>query len=167
MPKTEENLKAAFAGESQANRRYSSFAEKADQEGFKQVAKLFKAAAFAEALHAKRHLVMLKGVKSTAENMLAAIEGEGYENREMYPGFGKDAAADGNKAAAVNFQQTGKVEKVHEELFKAALKAVQEGWKIEEKPYFVCGICGNTVEGEPPETCPICGASKSMFKRVD
>jgi len=167
LPKTDENLKAAFAGESQANRKYVSFAERAEREGFKQVARLFRAAAFAEELHAKRHLVMMKGVKSTAENLQAAVEGEGYENREMYPGFRKDAAAEGNKAAVLSFEQTGKVEKVHEQLYKAALKAVQEGRKLEEKPYWVCQSCGNTVEGEPPEVCPICGAPKSMFKRVD
>jgi len=167
LSKTEENLKAAFAGESQANRRYTSFAERADRDGFKQVAKLFRAAAFSEEIHAKRHLLMLKGVRSTAENLQVAIEGEGYENREMYPDFQKDAVAEGNKAAALSFEQTGKVEKAHEELYKAALKAVQEGRRMEEKPYYVCQTCGNTVEGELPEKCPICGAPKSMFKRVD
>ncbi|MEM2905484.1 MAG: rubrerythrin family protein [Candidatus Bathyarchaeia archaeon] len=167
MPKTEENLKAAFAGESQANWRYTFFAERAERDGLKQVAKLFRAAAMAEGLHAKRHLIMLKGVKSTAENLQAAIEGESYESREMYPGFEKDAGAEGNKAAALSFEQTGKVEKVHEELFRAALKAVETDVKLEEKPYWVCGGCGNTVLGEPPERCPIYGASKSMFKRVD
>ena len=167
MSKTEEDLKAAFAGESQANRKYVAFAEKAEQEGLKQVARLFRAAASAEELHAKRHLTMLKGVKSTAENLQVAVEGESYENREMYPSFQKDAVAEGNKAAALSFDQTGKVEKVHENLYRAALKAVQEGRKLEEKPIYVCQNCGNTVEGEPPEKCPICGAPKSRFKRVD
>jgi len=167
LSKTEENLKAAFAGQSQANRRYGSFAERAERDGFKQVARLFRAVAFAEELHAKRHLAMMKGVKSTAENLQAAIEGENYENSEMYPGFQRDAAGERNAAAALNFQQTGKVEEVHEELYRAALKAVQKGVKQEEKPIWVCLGCGNTVEGEPPEKCPICGAPKSMFKRVD
>ena len=167
MTKTDENLKAAFAGESQANRKYTSFAERADRDGFKQVAKLFRAAAFAEELHAKRHLNMMKGVKSTAENLKAAIEGETYENRQMYVGFQKDATAEGNKAAAFNFEETGKVEKVHEDLYKAALKSVEEGKKLEERPFWVCQSCGNTVEGDPPERCPICGAAKSMFKRID
>ena len=167
MARTEENLKAAFAEESQANRRYTSFAERADRDGLKQAARLFRAAAFAEEIHAKRHLVMLTGVKSTVENLQAAIEGEGYESREMYPRFGRDASAEGSKAAALNFEQTGKVEKVHEELFKTSLRAVQEGRRLEDEPYYVCQTCGNTVEGEPPERCPICGASKSVFKLVD
>lgn len=167
MPKTEENLNAAFAGESQANRKYTFFAEKAEQEGFKQVARLFRAAAFAEELHAKRHLAMMRGIKSTAENLQAAVEGEGYENGQMYPTFQKEALAEKNKAAAVSFDQTGKVEKVHEDLYKAALQAVQKGQKPMEKPYWVCLSCGNVVEGEPPQRCPICGAPKTMFKRVD
>jgi len=167
LPKTEDDLKAAFAGESQANRKYVAFAEKAEHEGFKQVARLFRAAASSEELHGKRHLTMLKGVKSTAENLQVAIEGESYENREMYPRFQKDAVAEGNKTAALSFDQTGKVEKVHENLYRAALKAVQEGRKLEGKPVYVCQNCGNTVEGEPPEKCPICGVPKSMFKRVD
>lgn len=166
MTKTEEDLKAAFAGESQANRRYTFFAEKADQEGLKQVAKLFRAAAFAEELHAKRHLAMLKGVRSTGENLQAAIEGEGYESREMYPSFHRDALAEENKDVAFSFEQTGKVERVHEELYIGALKAVREGRKLEDKPYYVCQSCGNIVEGEPPEKCQICGSPKSVFRRV-
>jgi len=167
LPMVDEDLKAAFAGESQANRRYAAFAERADRDGFKQVARLFRAAAESEAVHARRHLAMMRGVRSTAENLQAGIEGESYENREMYPAFRVDAAEEKNKAAALSFEQTGSVEKIHEDLYRAALKAVQEGAKLEEKPYWVCQTCGNTVLGEPPEICPICGAPKSMFKRVD
>ena len=164
MAKTEENLQEAFAGESQANRKYLAFAKKADQEGYEQVAKLFRAAAEAETVHAHNHLRELKGIKSTKENLEEAINGESYEFQKMYPQMIKDAEAEGNKGAFRSFDFANKVEKVHAELYK---KALDNLGKNEETDYYICQVCGMTVEGEAPDTCPVCGANKSMFKKID
>ena len=167
MSTTGQNLASAFAGESQANRKYLFFADRADQEGHKQVARLFRAAAEAETVHARNHFRVMDGVKSTKDNLLTAIGGENYEFTEMYPGFIKQAEADGNSQARRSFDLANQVEKVHHGLFQAALNSLQGSQAIPEKPLFVCQVCGNTVEGEAPEKCPICGAAKSMFKRID
>lgn len=164
MSKTEKNLKDAFAGESQANRKYLAFAKKADAEGFKQVAKLFRATADAETVHAMNHLRELGEVKTTRENLEAAIGGETYEVDSMYPPMIQDALEEEQKGARNSFTYAYEVEKIHAALYKKALEAIG---KNEEVDYYVCQICGNTVEGEPPEQCPICKAMKKMFKKVD
>jgi len=164
---TNENLQAAFAGESQANRRYLFFAEKADEAGNKQIARLFRAAADAETVHARNHLGVLGGVKSTKENLEAAIGGEHYEFAEMYPGFIEQAKAENNQDAERSFDLANKVEKIHHSLYQKAAQALESGQALEDKPYYVCQVCGNTVLGEAPEKCPICGAPRSKFKRID
>ena len=162
---TTDNLKAAFAGESQANRKYLAFAKKADADGFKQVAKLFRAAAAAETIHAHARLRVLGGVKTTAENLEAAVSGEDYEHQEMYPGF--VAEAEGNKAALISFKNAMEVEKIHSGLYGEALKSVKAGSDLAEAPIYVCEICGNTVIGEAPDKCPICGVPKDKFTLVE
>ncbi len=164
---TSENLQAAFAGESQANRRYLFFAEKADEAGQSQIARLFRAAAEAETVHARNHLSVLGGVKSTKENLGAAITGENYEFTEMYPGFISQAKSDNNAAAERSFNLANKVEKIHHGLFQKASNSLDTGQSSGSTPYSVCQVCGNTVEGETPETCLICGATRSKFKQVE
>jgi rubrerythrin len=164
MSKSEENLKEAFAGESQANRKYLAFAKKADQEGYKQVAKLFRAAAEAETVHAHAHLRVAGGVKSTKENLDEALNGESFEFQQMYPKMIEDAKAEGNKPATMTFDYANQVEKIHADLYK---KAIDNLGKNQETDYSVCQVCGMTVEGEGPDKCPVCGAPKSSFKKVD
>jgi len=167
MSKTEENLKAAFAGESQANRKYLAFAEKAEKEGLPQIAKTFRAAAAAETIHAHNHLRVLGGIKSTKENIKAAVEGEYYEFTEMYPEFLEDSKKEGNKDAERSFNYANEVEKVHHKLYEAALEAVENGKDLEKNDVYICPVCGYTHEGEPPEKCPVCGAVKKVFKKID
>ena len=165
MSKTEENLQEAFAGESQANRKYLAFAAKADAEGFKQVAKLFRAAAEAETIHAHNHLRELKGIRSTKENLEEAIGGETHEFKSMYPAMIDEAKAAGLNGAVRTFQYANDVEKVHAALYQ---KALDDLGKNEETDYWVCKVCGNTVEGaEAPDECPICKAKKMAFYKVN
>lgn len=164
MSKTEKNLKDAFAGESQANRRYLAFAKKAEEEGYKGVAALFRAAAEAETVHAHNHLKELGEIKSTKENLLAAINGESYEFQEMYPKMIEDAKAEGNNGALRSFNYANEVEKRHAELFKKALENLD---KRESKTYYVCPVCGNTFEDEAPEKCPICNALSKTFIKIE
>jgi rubrerythrin len=164
MSKSEKDLKEAFAGESQANRKYIAFAKKADSEGYKQVAKLFRAAADAETVHALNHLRELGWTRSTKENLEAAIAGETFEFQDMYPQMIADAQSEGNKRAEMSFNYANAVEKIHADLYK---KALENLGKNKEVDYYVCLVCGNTVEGEPPDKCPICNSLKKMFKRVD
>jgi len=167
MTDTQENLKDAFAGESQANRRYLFFAQRTEKEGHPQVARLFRAVAEAETVHARNHLGVMGGIKSTRDNLGAAIEGELHEFTEMYPGFIEQAKAEGNDRAQVSFDYANKVEKIHHGLYQKALKSLEAGQKLKDEPYFVCQGCGNTVAGEALEKCPICGAPRKMFKRVE
>ncbi len=167
MDKTVENLQAAFAGESQASRKYLYFAEKADEEGYRQVARLFRAASEAETIHARNHLKVMGGIKSTKENLKAAISGEHHEFTKMYPEFMKQAEAEGDKKAKDSFDLANQVEQIHHKLYQAALSLLEKGQTVPEKPIFVCQYCGNTVEGAAPEKCPICGAPKKMFKQID
>jgi rubrerythrin len=160
---TEKNLKEAFAGESQANRRYLAFAKKAEDEGFKQVAKLFRAAAEAETVHAHAHLRALGGVKATKENIQEAIAGETFEFKKMYPEMIAKAKADGIKPAEVSFDYANQVEKIHAALYEKALANLG---KNEPVDYYVCPVCGNTVEGKAPDKCPICGAPGSKFTKI-
>jgi len=164
---TTENLKEAFAGESQANRTYLAFAKRAEQEGFSQVAKLFRAAAEAETVHAHAHLRVSGSVKKTAENLQAAIDGEGFEFMEMYPKFLKEAEGEENKPATYSFKNALAVEEIHHGLYSDALKAVRSGRDLPENRIFVCDVCGNTVYREAPEVCPICGAKKEKFFEVE
>lgn len=162
--KSEKNLKEAFAGESQANRKYLAFAKKADAEGFKQIAKLFRAAAEAETVHAHNHLRELGGIKSTKENLEAAVSGETFEFESMYPKMIEEAKAEGNALAERSFVYANEVEKIHAELYKKALETMG---KNENVDYYVCSVCGNTVEGNAPDECPICNAKKSAFRKID
>lgn len=163
---TKENLQAAFAGESQANRTYLAFAKKADQEGKPQVAKLFRAAAAAETVHAHAHLRALGGIKDTATNLEAAIAGEAHEFQSMYPGFIKDAEAEGNKPALIAFKNANAVEEIHHGLYTQALAAVKEGKDLPAADIWVCDVCGNTVIGNQPDTCSVCKVSKDHFAAV-
>jgi rubrerythrin len=164
---TEDNLKAAFAGESQANRRYLFSAEKADQEGHPQIARLFRAVAEAETVHAHSHFRTLGEIKSTDENLQAAISGEHFEFTKMYPEFIEQAKADGNKKAEVTFDFANQVEKIHHGLYEKARQSLADGEKLEDKVYAVCQVCGYTVAGETPDQCPICRAPKTRFKIVE
>jgi len=166
MSKTIEDLKAAFAGESQANRRYLAFAKKADAEGYPQIARLFRAAAHAETVHALSHLRVLGGVKSTVENLEAAIAGENYEVVSMYPEFIKDAQAEGNQKAVNSFSDAMEVEKVHEMLYREALEMLQKGEAFEEYDYYVCTVCGYVHKRSAPDKCPVCGAPGSKFELI-
>lgn len=166
MTKSEENLKAAFAGESQANRKYLAFAKKADKEGFPQVARIFRAAAEAETVHAHNHLREFGGIKSTKENIRAAIDGEHHEFTKMYPEFLEDAKKEGNKGAERTFNLANEVEKVHHKLYTRALEAVESGKDLEKQDVYICPVCGYTHEGEPPEKCPVCGAVKKIFQEI-
>jgi len=163
---TNDNLKAAFAGESQANRKYLAFAKKAESEGLTQVAKLFRAAADAETVHAHAHLRVLGGIKSTQENLQEAIEGEGFEFQKMYPEFLAEAEKEGNKAAIVSFKYALAVEEIHHGLYSEALKAVDSGSDLPEEKIYVCQVCGNTVKGHAPDKCPVCNVSKDKFIEI-
>lgn len=165
MSKVEDYLKEAFAGESQANRKYLAFADKAEKEGYKQVARLFRAAAEAETVHAHNHLKVLKGIKDTAENLKEAIAGETHEFKKMYPEMIKEAEKEGNKEALRTFNYANEVEKIHAQLYQKALDEL--GKSKEVFPYFVCPVCGFTVEREAPDKCPICGTKGEMFKKIE
>jgi rubrerythrin len=202
--KTDANLKAAFAGESQANRRYLSFADKADKEGQPQIARLFRAAAAAENVHARRHLDAMgragsdkdntlsaadineasatkdkltatvaaehnaiDEAGSTKDNLTAAVTGEHYEFTRMYPSFTKEAEKEDNLRAQTSFDRAKSVEQIHHKLFEAAIKALEAKQPLKDEPYFVCGVCGYTVAGEAPEKCPICGALRVRFTKID
>ena len=167
MSNTLENLQTAFAGESQANRKYLFFAKKADEDGNPKVARLFRAAAESETVHARNHFGVMAGTKSTKENLETAINGESYEFTKMYPGFIEQAKSENNSDAERSFDWANKVEKIHHSLFGKALRSLESGEATGDKPFFVCQGCGYTVEGEAPEKCPVCGAPRRMFKQVD
>lgn len=164
MSKTQENLAEAFAGESQANRKYLAFAKQADKEGHQQAAKLFRAAAAAETVHAHAHLRAMGGIGKTEENLKAAVSGETHEFKEMYPDMIKAAIEEGNKAAERSFSYANEVEQIHAGLYQKALDNLDSP---EDVDYYVCSVCGNTVENEVPETCPVCGAKAAAFSKVD
>ena len=166
MGNTQENLQEAFAGESQANRTYLAFAKKADEDGFPQVAKLFRAAADSETVHALAHFKVMGNVKSTVDNLKASAHGENYEHTSMYPGFIEQAKAEANKEAQSSFYYAMQVEVLHEELYNKALKAVSGGSDLPGKDMHVCQFCGYVAEGEAPKRCPVCGRPAEMFKKV-
>jgi rubrerythrin len=167
MSNSNENLQAAFAGESQASRKYLYFSEKADKEGQSQIARLFRAASEAETVHARNHLRAMSGIGTLEENLNAAISGEHEEFTAMYPGFIKIAQEEKNSKAESTFNWANKVEKVHHGLYQQALADFKAAKKLENKPFYVCQNCGYTVEGEAPQKCPICGAVHSQFKKID
>jgi rubrerythrin len=164
MSQTNENLKAAFAGESQANRRYLAFAKQAEKDGHPHIAKLFRAAAASETVHAHNHLRIMGGIGDTAENLKTAIGGENYEVATMYPDFIKTAEGEGEKKAQTNFRWAWEVEKEHEGLFREALAALGEGWK--EVEIWVCPVCGHTHIGPRPDKCPVCGTPGERFELI-
>jgi len=167
MSSTQENLEEAFAGESQASRRYLFFAEEAEKEGYRQIARLFRAAAEAETVHARNHLKAMDGVGSTKDNLEAAVNGENYEFTEMYPGFIEQAKSENNNRAEITFDYANKVEEIHHQLYQKALEALEAGQELKAEPYFICPVCGYTVAGEAPEKCPICGTPRNKFKPVE
>ena len=159
---TVDNLKGAFAGESQANQKYRAFAKRAESDGLPNIARLFRAAAEAERIHAEGHLRALEGVASTRDNLKAAIEGETYECTTMYPPMLEQAQAEGHRARLM-FEFAMKAEAIHAGLYKRALEAVEQGKDLAEARIYVCPVCGNIEFGAPPETCPVCGAKKDRF----
>ena len=165
MSKTEQDLRDAFGGESQANRKYLAFAAAADKEGYPQVAKLFRATAEAETIHAHNHLRALKGIKSTKENLLEAITGETHEFKTMYPKMLESAKVEGNKEAERSFHLANEVEKIHAQLYQKLLDNLSAA--KETYAYYVCPVCGYTSEKEPPDSCPVCGTKGKMFKKID
>lgn len=164
MSKVMEHLKEAFAGESQANRKYLAFAKKADQEGYPMAARLFRAAAAAETVHAHAHLKVMGGIKSTKENLMEAIAGETHEFKSMYPQMIADAKAEGNTQAERSFTYANEVEKIHAQLYQKMLDNLADQTMVD---VYICPVCGLTVEGEPPEKCPICNTLKKFFERID
>jgi rubrerythrin len=164
---TEGNLQQAFGGESMANRRYTFFADKAEKEGYPQVARLFRAVAEAETIHARNHFLVMDAVGSTKDNLTAASIGEHLEFTGMYPNFLEKAREERNQRAEKTFEYANAVERIHHGYFEEALKAVKEGKQPEDHTYFVCQVCGNTVTGAAPDKCPVCGANSQQFKRVE
>jgi rubrerythrin len=164
---TENNVQEAFSGESKANRRYMLFAEKADEDGYPQVAKLFRAVAEAEMVHIRNHLNVIDAIGSTKDNLLAASLGEKEEFTDMYPHFIEIAREEKNDRAERSFDWANRVEKVHYGYFDAAYKDMKEGKQPAEAAYYVCQVCGNTVRDNVPDKCPICGAPLKAFKKVE
>ncbi|ABL65593.1 rubrerythrin family protein [Chlorobium phaeobacteroides] len=163
---TTENLQNAFAGESQANRKYLAFAKKAEEEGLLQIAKLFRAAAEAETVHALAHLRVMGGIKNTAENLQEAIEGEEFEFTDMYPKYLVEAQQEGNKPAEFSIKNALAVEEIHHGLYSKALDAVKSGKDLPSGNIYICPVCGNTVENIIPDTCPICNVPGSKFIEI-
>ncbi len=165
MPTTQENLNNAFAGESQAYQKYAAFAKKAEKDGFKNIAKLFRTTAEAERIHAEGHLSASEGIKSTAENLEKAISGETYEHNEMYPPMYEQAVAEGHKAKRM-FGFAVEAEKVHAALYRKALEAAKNGEDLSETEIWLCPVCGHIELGTPPDNCPICGVKASMYTQI-
>ncbi len=164
---TKENLKDAFAGESRANRKYLAFAVRAEEEGYPQVAKVFRAAAAAEAVHARAFLEVMAGVRSTAENLEEAIGGESFEFKDMYPRYAARAMQEENTAAVTAFHNAMAVEQVHHSLYVEAMNKVKAGEDLPTRQVFICRTCGDTTVNQPPETCPVCSAPKDEFDEIE
>jgi rubrerythrin len=162
--KTQDNLMEAFAGESQANRRYLAFAARADKEGFKNVARIYRAIAEAETVHAHKHLDTAGKVKSTAENLAVSREGEEHEFKVMYPGFIEAARAEEQAVALRSFEYANAAEEVHGGIFGRLLAMVKDGKDHADEPVSLCPVCGWVGTGEPPEKCPICGTLAKVFR---
>jgi rubrerythrin len=166
MSKSTDNLKTAFAGESQANRKYLAFAKKADEEGFHQIAKLFRAAAAAETVHAHNHLRAMDGVQPTADNLQTAISAENYEVVSMYPPMLAEAEAESDKRAARSFRLALAVEKIHEALYRQAAELFGKGEDFPEGDFYVCPVCGFTHQGKMEGNCPVCGTPVEKFEKI-
>ena len=162
---TEENLKVAFAGESQAYMKYAIFADKAEEEGYPEVARLFRAISFAERVHATNHLRELGDIGDTVANLGTAMEGENYENTEMYPAFNAVAKLQGERGAMLSIHYALEAEKFHEAMYGEAKNMVASGSDIQSAPVFVCPLCGHTVIGEAPDKCPICATPKEKYRQ--
>ena len=165
MPTTNENLATAFAGESQANRKYLAFARQAEKEGLPQIARLFRAAAEAETIHALGHLGNMGGVGTTLQNLEAAVAGETYEFTEMYPPMVEQAKAEGHRAKTM-LDWANRAEKVHAGLFGQALEAMKAGKDLSQMEVYLCPVCGDVEFGTPPERCPICNAPASRYQKI-
>lgn len=165
MATTNDNLNEAFAGESQANRKYLAFAKQAEKDGFPNIARLFRTTAEAETIHALGHLAALGGIRTTAENLRSAVDGETHEFTEMYPPMVKLAEAEGHQAKRM-FGFAVKAEAVHAKLYKLALEAAQRGQDLTEAKFYLCPICGHIEFGQPPAACPICSAKAEKFTQV-
>ena len=163
---TAENLNTAFAGESRANRMYTAFARKAEADGLKQIAKLFRAIAAAETVHALAHFRAMGGVKTTDENLKTAQNGEAYEFKEMYPPFLAESITEGHKAAEISFKYALAVEEIHYALYGEAIDAVKAGKDLPAASVSICDVCGYTVVGAVPDKCPLCNASRKQFTEV-
>ena len=164
-PKTTENLKAAFAGESQAHMKYMIFADKAEKEGFRNIARLFSAVSFAERVHATAHHNVVFGVKPTSNNLETAIGGETYEVETMYPDFRAAAEKEGEQGALTTIRFALEAEKIHAKMYARAKAAAAGGKDLAIGDIFICSVCGHTTEGGAPDTCPVCGAKKEMFRK--
>ena len=162
MTSTKENLKEAFAGESQANQKYCAFAKKAEREGFPNIAKLFTTTSEAERIHAEGHLGALDGISSTIENLKAAVAGETYEYKEMYPPMYELANSENHKAKRM-FRYALRVEEIHAKLYQSPIKALEQGKDLDVTQIYLCPVCGNIEFGKPPESCAICGTSGIKF----
>jgi rubrerythrin len=165
MPSTKEDLAVAFAGESQANRKYLAFSRQAEKDGRPQIARLFRAAAEAETIHALGHLASAGGVKGTLENLESALAGETYEYTEMYPPMVVRAEAEGHKAR-VMLGWANKAEQVHARLFQQALDALRAGQDLSQMSIYLCPVCGDIELGTLPERCPICNAPASKYQQI-
>ena len=165
--KSMEDLQDAFAGESQANRKYLAFARRAENEGFVNIARLFRATAEAETIHANSHMRVLKTVKTTEENLTGAMAGEEFEFKSMYPKFIEEATAEKANAANISFKNAMAVEQVHYSLYSAAMERIKTGEDLTNSKIYVCEICGNTVLDDAPEKCPVCNAARSKFTEIE
>ncbi|KUG15687.1 rubrerythrin [hydrocarbon metagenome] len=164
---TMENAMEAYTGESQANRKYAAFADQAESEGFKNIARLFKAASEAEAVHAKKLLKAMGKIKTTKENLQGSVAGETHEYTEMYPAFVKEAEAEKKSDVALVFTYAMKAEEVHAGLYKEALNALSHGQDMSNRTVTLCPVCGNVFLGPAPEKCPICNAVRRVFRTIE
>jgi rubrerythrin len=167
MSESEKCLDEAFAGESRANRKYLAYAEKADRDGHHQAARLFRAAAAAETVHAHNHLRAMDGIGSTEENLRDAIAGETHEFKSMYPEMMETAKAEENGRALKTFGYAHEVEKIHAGLYRDMLDGLELKDREDGYPYYVCPVCGHTAGREAPEVCPICGTRGDRYSRID
>jgi rubrerythrin len=162
---TQENLKVAFAGESQANRKYLAFARQAEKDGLPQIARLFRAAAEAETIHALGHLANMGGVGTTLQNLEAAVAGETYEYTEMYPPMVEEANREGHRAKTM-LDWANRAEQVHARLFRQALEAMKAGQDLSQMDVYLCPVCGDVEFGPPPERCPICNTPGAKYQKI-
>jgi rubrerythrin len=164
---TKQNLKSAFSGESQAHMKYLIFADKAEKEKKPHIARMFRAIAYAEQVHATGHFKVLGGIGDTIQNLKTGIDGETFEITEMYPVYNEDAKFQGEKEAEKTTHYALEAEKIHAEMYKKAKKAAEAGEDIEIGTVSICPICGYTHEGELPDFCPVCGVKKDLFKKFE